>query len=91
MAFNNSVETTALCVTNGQTVQIHGVEFTVTAAHYSGPVDGSGTTTLEFGWGHQWQGPASTPVWLLTEEEPVCYCRRCYLHDDPAGCLRVSV
>jgi hypothetical protein len=24
------------------------------------------------------------------DETTVCYCRRCFLHDDPAGCVAVT-
>ena len=62
--------TTALHVTNGQRVKMFGTEFLVGAAHYSGPIDGSGTVTLEFVFRapftgsnlRPWQGPASTPM-----------------------------
>jgi len=40
--------TTALHVVNGDTVLIGGQYRTVHSAHYCGPIDGSGTTTLVF-------------------------------------------
>ena len=53
--------TTALQITNGDRVLIDGEYRLITAAHYSGDVDGTGTTTLEHHSG-QWQGPSATPV-----------------------------
>lgn len=61
----NTYETTALHVTNGMKVRLFGVDFKVTAAHYAGPIDGSGTTVLEFGRAREWEGPASTVMQVV--------------------------
>lgn len=56
---NEIREMRALDVTNGVAVWVRDAWHMVRAAHYAGPIDGSGTTTLELSVG-EWQGPAST-------------------------------
>jgi len=55
-------ETTAIHITNGMRVWLDHAWRTVGAAHYAGPIDGSGTTTLELLNTHAWCGPANTPM-----------------------------
>lgn len=53
--------TTALHIVNGDRVLIGNDYRTAHSVHYSGDVDGSGTTTIVHSAG-EWSGPSSTPI-----------------------------
>jgi hypothetical protein len=62
-----AVLTTVLHIDNGTTVRIvDGTVGTVGSAHYHGPIDGTGTTTLCFIDGTEWSGPAATVATVLS-------------------------
>jgi hypothetical protein len=62
-----SGQTLALDVDNGVTVRCPGGRTGfVGSAHYSGPIDGTGTVTLCFTDGTEWSGPAWMPMVVLS-------------------------
>ena len=61
----------AMNIVNGDVIVFDDGEtfHTVTAAHYSGPIDGSGVTTLEY-IGGDWHGNANTLLSVARPEDP---------------------
>jgi hypothetical protein len=57
----------AIWIDNGRTVVIEGERKFVGSAHYSGPIDGMGTSVLCFTDGTEWSGPSNTELEVLSD------------------------
>ena len=68
---NNAMQVPAMNVVNGEVVDLgEGITRTVASAHYSGPIDGSGITTLVWMNGEESRVPARMPMTVLVPVDP---------------------